>query len=170
MVLYTEFAYGSQFSGEKNYLKTLHLAAEILSKNPVSFFWDTLYIYRWYDIIYNILYDLIYDMIYYKGIIFADWLGRVAIFSLRHRLGSVQIFHQHVIFCGGGALTLLMLGRVGWWGSLIKCWHCWHWEAEGWKCWGLINKWKYNDTNTHCTNRLLLESWTNFLTYILDVS
>ena len=38
MVLYSKFAYGSQFSGEKNYLKILQLVYEILGKNPVSFF------------------------------------------------------------------------------------------------------------------------------------
>ena len=38
MVLYSKFTYGSWFSGEKNYLKILHLVAEILGKNPVSFF------------------------------------------------------------------------------------------------------------------------------------
>ena len=36
----TSFAYGSQLSGEKNDLKILHLVAEILGKNPVSFFWS----------------------------------------------------------------------------------------------------------------------------------
>ena len=40
MVLYSKFAYGSWFSGEKNDLKILHLVAEILGKNPVSFFWS----------------------------------------------------------------------------------------------------------------------------------
>ena len=34
-VLYSKFAYGSQFSGEKNYLKIRYLVAEILDKNPV---------------------------------------------------------------------------------------------------------------------------------------
>ena len=38
MVLYSKFAYGFQFSGEKNYLEIGYLVAEILSKNPVSFF------------------------------------------------------------------------------------------------------------------------------------
>ena len=38
MVLYSKFAYGSQFSGEKNDLKIRYLVAEILSKHPVSFF------------------------------------------------------------------------------------------------------------------------------------
>ena len=38
MVLYSKCAYGSQFSGEKNDLKIRSLVAEILSKNPVSFF------------------------------------------------------------------------------------------------------------------------------------
>ena len=38
MVLYAKFAYGSQFLGEKNDLKILHLVAEILGKNLVSFF------------------------------------------------------------------------------------------------------------------------------------
>ena len=38
MVLYSKFAYGSWFSGEKNDLKILHLVAEILGKNLVSFF------------------------------------------------------------------------------------------------------------------------------------
>ena len=38
MVLYSKFAYGSWFSGEKNDLKILHLVAEIFGKNPVSFF------------------------------------------------------------------------------------------------------------------------------------
>ena len=42
MVLYSKFAYGSQFSGEKNDLKIRYLVDEILSKNPVLFFWDTL--------------------------------------------------------------------------------------------------------------------------------
>ena len=43
MVLYSKFAYGSQFSEEKNDLTILHLVAKILGKNPVSFFWDALY-------------------------------------------------------------------------------------------------------------------------------
>ena len=38
MVLYSKCAYGSQFSGEINDLKIRSLVAEILSKNPVSFF------------------------------------------------------------------------------------------------------------------------------------
>ena len=38
MVLYSKWPYGSQFSGEKNDLKIRSLVAEILSKNPVSFF------------------------------------------------------------------------------------------------------------------------------------
>ena len=38
MVLYSKFAYGSQFSGEKNYLEIRYWVADILSKNPVSFF------------------------------------------------------------------------------------------------------------------------------------
>ena len=38
MVLYSKCAYGSQFSGEKNNLKIQSFVAEILSKNPVSFF------------------------------------------------------------------------------------------------------------------------------------
>ena len=38
MVLYSKFAYGSQFSGQENGLKIWYLVAEILSKNPVSFF------------------------------------------------------------------------------------------------------------------------------------
>ena len=38
MVLYSKFAYGSQFSEEKNDLTILHLVAKILGKNPVSFF------------------------------------------------------------------------------------------------------------------------------------
>ena len=38
MVLYSKFAYGSQFSGEKNILKIRYMVVEILSKNPVSFF------------------------------------------------------------------------------------------------------------------------------------
>ena len=38
MFEYSTRAYGSQFSGEKNGLKIRYLVAEILSKNPVSFF------------------------------------------------------------------------------------------------------------------------------------
>ena len=38
MVLYSKYAYGSQFSEEKNDLTILHLVAKILGKNPVSFF------------------------------------------------------------------------------------------------------------------------------------
>ena len=38
MVLYSKFAYGSQFSGEKNDLKIRYLVAEILSKQSGSFF------------------------------------------------------------------------------------------------------------------------------------
>ena len=38
MVLYSKFAYGSQFSGEKNDLKIRYLVAKILSKSPVLFF------------------------------------------------------------------------------------------------------------------------------------
>ena len=37
MVLYSKFAYGSQFSGGKNNLKIWYLVAEILSKNWVFF-------------------------------------------------------------------------------------------------------------------------------------
>ena len=37
-VLYSNFAYGSQFSGEKNYLKIQYLVAEILSEHGVLFF------------------------------------------------------------------------------------------------------------------------------------
>ena len=43
MFEYSTRAYGSQFSGEKNGLKIQNLVVEILSKNLVSFFWDTLY-------------------------------------------------------------------------------------------------------------------------------
>ena len=38
MVMYSKFAYGSQFSEEKNDLKIRYLVAEILSKNPVLLF------------------------------------------------------------------------------------------------------------------------------------
>ena len=38
MVLYSKFAYGSQFSGEKNNLKIRYLVAEILSKLGGAFF------------------------------------------------------------------------------------------------------------------------------------
>ena len=38
MVLYSKCAYGSQFLGEENNLRIQSLVAEILSKNPVSFF------------------------------------------------------------------------------------------------------------------------------------
>ena len=38
MVLYSKCAYGSQFLGEENNLRIRSLVAEILSKNPVSFF------------------------------------------------------------------------------------------------------------------------------------
>ena len=38
MVLYSKFAYGSQFSGQKNDLKIRYLVAKILGKIPVSFF------------------------------------------------------------------------------------------------------------------------------------
>ena len=38
MVLCSKFAYGSQFSGEKNGLKIQYLVAEILSKSGVLFF------------------------------------------------------------------------------------------------------------------------------------
>ena len=38
MELYSKFAYGSQFSGEKKDLKIRYLVAEILSKTPVLFF------------------------------------------------------------------------------------------------------------------------------------
>ena len=38
MVLYSKCAYGSQFLGEENDLRIRSLVAEILSKNPVSFF------------------------------------------------------------------------------------------------------------------------------------
>merc|ERR1711942_338595 len=38
MFEYSTRAYGSQFSGKKNGLKIRYLVAEILSKNPVSFF------------------------------------------------------------------------------------------------------------------------------------
>ena len=37
MVLYSKFAYGSQFSGEKSDMKIRYLVAEIFSKNRVSF-------------------------------------------------------------------------------------------------------------------------------------
>ena len=37
MVLYSKFAYGSQFSEEKNDLKIRYLVAEILSKQTCSF-------------------------------------------------------------------------------------------------------------------------------------
>ena len=39
MALYSKFAYGSQFSGEKIDLKIRYLVAEILSTNGVLFFW-----------------------------------------------------------------------------------------------------------------------------------
>ena len=39
MVLYSKFAYGSQFSGEKNNLKIRYLVAEILIKQTCSFFY-----------------------------------------------------------------------------------------------------------------------------------
>ena len=38
LVLYSKFAYGSQFSREKNVLKLRYLVVEILSKNGVLFF------------------------------------------------------------------------------------------------------------------------------------
>ena len=44
MVLYSKCAYGSQFLGEENNLRIRSLVAEILSKNPVSFFLGTLYV------------------------------------------------------------------------------------------------------------------------------
>ena len=43
MVLYSKFAYESQFLGEKNDLKIKYLVAEILSKTLYNSFWDTLY-------------------------------------------------------------------------------------------------------------------------------
>ena len=39
MVLYSKFAYGSQFSGKKNYLKIRYLVAEILIKQTCLFFY-----------------------------------------------------------------------------------------------------------------------------------
>ena len=44
MVLYSKCLCESLFSGEKIDLKIRYLVAKILSKNGVSFFWDTLYI------------------------------------------------------------------------------------------------------------------------------
>ena len=41
MVLHSKFAYGSQFSGEKNDLKIRYLVAEILGKLGCSFFGTT---------------------------------------------------------------------------------------------------------------------------------
>ena len=43
-LLYPKCAYDSQFLGGKNYVKIQYLVAEISSKTPVSFSWDTLYI------------------------------------------------------------------------------------------------------------------------------
>ena len=44
MVLYSKFLYGSQFWGEKKRFKNPILGCEDISKNPVLFFWDTLYL------------------------------------------------------------------------------------------------------------------------------
>ena len=43
-LLYPKFAYDSRFLGGKNYVKIQYLVTKILSKTPVSFFLDTLYI------------------------------------------------------------------------------------------------------------------------------
>ena len=57
MVLYSKCAYGSQFLGEENNLRIRSLVAEILSKNPVSFFLghpvDPIEIHKNKDILLN---------------------------------------------------------------------------------------------------------------------
>ena len=49
MVLYSKRVYGSQFSGEKIYLKIQYFVTNMLNKNEVFFLGDTLYLLGFFD-------------------------------------------------------------------------------------------------------------------------